>query len=72
MDFLKQQFDKLLMTGLVLMFTGVVLYVFIHIPNDKAIDWAVGSFGLMLGALLGLITGYALGKSKPEPPKETQ
>ena len=58
MDFVKQNFDKLVMLFLVLFFTGVT----IHIMHDKGvdtaeIDWACGLVGGVVGSLTTLVVG---------------
>lgn len=62
--FLRENFDKLLLTALFMFAVGVV----IHITHDaKDLDlvlWAREMAGTVLGALLGLITGHALAASR--------
>ncbi len=53
MEFLKSQFDKLLLIGLFL-----VVY---FIPMQE-IDWVQRTLDILLGAIVGLITGRALAR----------
>lgn len=67
MAFLKQHFDKLLMVGMTVYFSGMVLHVVHH-----GVDGAVGQVyaGLMNnfgGGLLVLLTGRALQRSVDKP-----
>jgi hypothetical protein len=63
-QFLRNNFDKVMLFLLLLIVLGVVLYL----RGDKDnIGWAREQTGTVLGALLGLITGAAFHKN--EPPK---
>lgn len=76
MDFIKDNFDKLLLVSVFLVLVGMVVH-FSHDGRDAAvIAWGREQAGTVLGALLGLITGAVLrngNKHQPppaEPPKE--
>lgn len=61
MQFFKEHFDKFLLTGLFLVMVSVVLtLVWVKAPNDT-ISWAIQLTSGFQGALLGLITGVAIG-----------
>lgn len=62
-DFLKSQFDKLLLSFFLVLFTAVVLFLFKHGADTKVLDWAANAFSSFMGALLGLITGVAIGRA---------
>jgi hypothetical protein len=67
MEFFKSQFDKLLITALVLVFAGLSIHIIHDISDAKLIDWVTNAFSALLGALLGLITGSAMrGNSRRE------
>lgn len=59
MTFWREEFDKLLLVGLVLLFGWSALH---------GQDYAQRTSDLVLGALLGLITGKALYKGGPPNP----
>lgn len=68
-DFLKEHFDKLLLTFLFLVMVGVVLYM----SHDAAnVNWAREQAALILGGLLGLITGVVIGRNTPPPSKPSE
>lgn len=69
-DFLIQHFDKLLLTGLLIFMVWVVLHM-ARIGDAQDINWAREQSNLIVGALLGLITGAVLRNgTKTEPPEE--
>lgn len=70
--FIIQQFDKLLLTGLLLLFTAVMLHVIHNAGDAKALDWAANAFSALLGALLGLITGARLASRAADAPKDEE
>jgi hypothetical protein len=53
-------FDKLLLTGLIVLFGGVYLWLLLKGVNDTTFSHGFDAF---CGALLGLITGMRLGQS---------
>lgn len=53
-------FDKLLLTGLIILFGGVHLWLSLKGVNDTTFSHGFDAF---CGALLGLITGMRLGQS---------
>lgn len=64
-DFIKSNFDKLLLSLLVMLFVGVMIYS-IHRPDlddDKIISFCQDMAKLFAGALLTLITGVVLRKA---------
>lgn len=72
MDFIKGEFDKLLLTALLLVFCGMAVRGYCTTGSALAAFGAdqAKEFG---GALLGLITGYAraaaIAKAAPAPEK---
>lgn len=60
-EFLKQEFDKLLLVGALIGFCGLAAM------NGQLSGFGSDAAKTVLGALLGLITGSALGS--PQPPK---
>jgi hypothetical protein len=66
---MNENFDKSLLTILVLVF----LYVAVHFTGDTG-GFAVRSIDMLLGALLGIITGKHLAlhaqSEKPAPPTD--
>lgn len=59
-DFLKSQFDKLLLIVLVIFLSIYALHTAHHPTDAKLADWATKTSDLMTGALLTLITGGRL------------
>lgn len=66
MDFIKQQFDKILLTFLILFFTTVTGLLLIKFPNVDAatLQWIEKSNDLVLGALIGAVTTQAVRQIK--------
>ena len=63
LDFIKANFATLLLSFFILLFTAVTLFVFWKFGMNKdAVDWAKTAFVGFMSAMLGLITGKALGK----------
>lgn len=66
---MNENFDKSLLTILVLIF----LYVAVHFKDDTG-GFAIRSIDMLLGALLGIITGKHMALhtqgGKPEPPPD--
>ena len=63
-DFFQKQFDKLLLAFLFLLILGVAIWLQVRPGMDEgAMDWARHNGDLIVGALLGLITGVGIGKS---------
>lgn len=70
-DFIRDHFDKLLVSFFLLLFAGVCLFFAVKGIDGKAMDWAAGAFETFLGLLGGLISGIAIGKSmKPSAPPQ--
>lgn len=72
-----QHFDKYFIGFFLLVMTGVCVYFAIH-GTEKGFDWATHVYDNFQGALLGLITGIAVGMKigskppdPPSPPKES-
>lgn len=64
-EFFRQNFDKLLLAAIFLYLTVLLLHMS-HDPHDAAtVSWAREQANLIIGALLGLITGTALRRDKP-------
>lgn len=60
-DFAKANFPILLLSGFIVLFTGVTLFVFVYLGASKdAVSWANNAFCGFMGALLGLITGSSM------------
>lgn len=70
MDFFRQNFDKLLLLFLFLILIAIVIHMTHDAPDAPVIHWAREQAALVLGGLLGLITGRYLEKKAgaPEPP----
>ena len=68
MDFIRQNFDKLLLASLLLVMLGVI----VHMTHDHAdagnVSWAREQSGTVLGALITLVTGAILANKKQDPP----
>lgn len=56
--------DKLILFGIFLCMILVVLHVTHHAHDEQLISWSREETGTVLGALLGLITGAALHRTK--------
>lgn len=54
-DHLWQNFDKLLITGLMVTFAGVTIFLILHKADDAALQWAETLTGSMSSALLALL-----------------
>jgi hypothetical protein len=60
-DFIKEHFDKLLLTFLFLVMVMVTLHMAHHMDADAGdVSWGREQANLIAGALLGLITGAVL------------
>lgn len=59
-EFLRRDFDKLLLTSVFLLLVGLVVHMSHDNQDASIINWAREQAGTVLGALLGLITGVAL------------
>lgn len=59
-DFIKAQFDKLLLTFLVLVCLGTVLHLIHHTADASVVNWGLSLVSGVIGALLTLITGNVL------------
>jgi hypothetical protein len=61
-ELIKGNFDKLLLFGLIIWFTGQGVLLLIKFPNIDAatLQWAEKSTDLTLGALIGAITTQAV------------
>ena len=72
-DFLAEHFDKLLLTGLFLVLVGIVVHMTHDGRDVAALNWAREQASLIIGALLGLITGAVLRNgTKRERPEEKE
>ncbi len=60
MDFLKQHFDRFLLSILFIVMVLMVLHLAHKMADPSVISWAREEAGTILGALLGLITGGLL------------
>ena len=69
-DFLMRNFDKLLLTFLVMFFSLLTAFVMWRGAAESTIDWAAGLVTLAIGSLTTLITGNYL-KSSRNPDNET-
>jgi hypothetical protein len=68
-DFYKSIFYPLLLTAIVVYFSELALHGFHHGPTDAPfLSAMLDNVKLVLGALLGLVTGYTLGKSDNDKP----
>lgn len=54
-DHIWQNFDKLLITGLMILFAGVAVFLILHKADDAALQWAETLTGSMSSALLALL-----------------
>lgn len=61
-EFFSDHFDKLLLTALFLVLMGIILHVSHDGRDAMDVGWAREQANLITGALLGLITGQALGR----------
>lgn len=71
-DFFKLNFDKLLLTGLVILF-GLMAYRAYHVGVAEMAQFAVDNSKLFSGALLTLITGRLIANAQqqtPPPPSQ--
>jgi hypothetical protein len=69
----KAQFDKLLLTGLLLILVGVFLHALHHAADVGTINWFTNTIGQVLAALLTLMVGRSMntrnGDHPSDPPK---
>lgn len=67
MNFAKENFATLLLSGFIFLFTLVTLLIFWKFGASKdAVSWATNAFSGFMGALLGLITGKAISKEEKQ------
>lgn len=66
-EFLKQQFDKILLVTLVLAFSAMAYRAY-HVGSQELAQFAIDSSKLFAGALLTLITGRIVQKVMEPPP----
>ena len=60
-DWHKANFPIFLLSGFIVLFTAVTLFVFIYLGASKdAVSWANNAFSGFMGALLGIITGSSM------------
>jgi hypothetical protein len=57
MDFLRSQFDKLLLACFVAFLLGMLFHLLRERPDSSAIAWLEKSVDMVTGALLALVTG---------------
>jgi hypothetical protein len=62
-DFIRDHFDKLLITFLILIAEGLVIFFVMKHVDMEVITWGMELVSGFVGALLGLVTGVAIGKS---------
>lgn len=62
LQFMGDHFDKFLLTSLFLIMVGIVLVLAISHQPAETVAWARELTGTFSGALIGLITGVAIGK----------
>ena len=63
-DFVKSLFYPILLTGVIVFFSVLALHAFHHGGADAPFEAAMlDNTKLVLGALLGLVTGYVAGKA---------
>lgn len=61
-DFLRAQFDKLLVAALICFMLGVLVHL-IHVhtePAAQAIAWLEKSIDILTGGLIGIVTGRVI------------
>ena len=63
-DFVFENFDKMLLTGLFIFAVCTVIHITHDAKDGDLVLWAREMAGTVLGALLGLITGHALAASR--------
>jgi hypothetical protein len=59
MSFLKAQFDKLLLTG-------IILVLYLH-PTGLPVEWVQRTLDIVLGALIAIISGRAFSRRSDSP-----
>lgn len=63
--------DKRLLAFLFLVMVAVVVFLHLMTPEQGTVQWARETANLIIGGLVGLVTGYAVGKlSNGNPPKD--
>ena len=68
-EWVKMLFYPLLLTGVVVYFSILALHGFHFGPNGHEFELAMlDNTKLVLGALLGLVTGYQIGKASNDKP----
>jgi hypothetical protein len=68
-EFFKSIFYPVLLTGVVIYFSSLGLHAFHHGGPDAIFETAMlDNTKLVLGALLGLVTGYVAGKAANDKP----
>ena len=73
LEFLRTQFDKLLLLFMVIYFTIFMMILLIRYPNLDAgtLQWIEKSVDLVTGAIIGTVTGAAIALARnvaPPPP----
>jgi hypothetical protein len=68
-DFVKSLFYPLLLTAIIVYFSQLSVHALHHGPTDGPLLTAtLDNTKLVLGALLGLVTGYVAGKASNDTP----
>ncbi len=62
--------DKLILLTLYFTFVGLVVFFTLHTQDMDNVHWAREQAGLVVGAIVGLVTGYKLGQRSVAPPAE--
>lgn len=64
MDFIRQQFDKLLVAGFLLLSAAFLIHLIHHGGDQANVNQGWGIIQYFLGLFGGLVTGRAIGKSE--------
>lgn len=59
--------DKVMLFGLFLLLIGIAAFIAAHANDPQNMSWAREQCGIVLGALIMLITGASKGQNEPPP-----
>lgn len=71
-DFLKSQFDKILISLFLILAGFFLLHVMHHSTDDSQVNQSWGVVTFFLGLMSGLITGKQIGKGEAEGTKKLE
>jgi len=62
--FIDKYFDKLLLLAVVTMFVCLDVFLILHTDNKDSVRWTENQISMVVGGLVGLATGVAIGRAQ--------